>query len=125
MSALFERVKSIPRGVEVIKDWLSEDGIPVSQELAQERASVCLKCPNNVRGSALTAVVAEAVRRHVEVKNHLGLRVTGEKNLGECSVCLCQLRLKIWVPMPIIRRHMIAGEWEKFPTPCFQRDEKI
>ena len=125
MSALFDRVASIPRGVETIKNWLSEGGVPVSQELAQSRADICLQCPKNNAGSILTQTVAEAVRRHVEVKNHLGLRVEGEKKLGECSVCLCQLRLKVWVPLSIVRKQMTPEEFENFPTPCWQREETL
>jgi len=125
MSAFMERVRAIPRGIDTLREWIgSEDGIPVSPELAQRRADVCLKCPKNIQGSVLTGAIAEAVRRHLEFKSDLGFRVKGERQLGECEICRCQLRLKIHVPISIIRKQMPAGEWEMFPSPCFQRDEK-
>ncbi len=115
----------IPQGVQTLREWLGEDGITVERELAQQRAEVCKKCPHNTEGNALLGAAAEAVKRHVEFKNKVLLRVDGEKSLGLCDICGCYLKTKIWIPINLIRRHMPAGEWEKFPSPCFQRDEKI
>lgn len=122
--SLFDRVESIDRGVEVITDWLGDGGIPVDRELAQARADICLNCPSNTAGNRLIECVATAVRRHVEVKNKLGLRVSGEKSLHECGICLCSLKLKIWVPIGLIRRHMMEGEMDKFPDYCWQKIEQ-
>ena len=123
---LFDRVASIDRGVEVISDWLGDGGVTVDKTKAQARANICLKCPQNRSGSKIIACVAEAIKKHVEVKNKLGLRVTGEKSLNECSVCLCCLRLKVWVPIEVIRRHMMDDEEKKFlvaNAECWQVNE--
>lgn len=120
---LWEQAKRIPQGVQTLREWLGEDGICVSQELAQKRADCCNQCPQNLPSNPAVAAVADAIRRHVEFKNSAALRVDGEKNLGTCQICACHLRTKIWLPIGLIRRHMPPDQWELFPTPCFQRDE--
>lgn len=123
---LLERVKSIDRGIEVITDWLGEGGETVSQELAQKRALICMQCPMNRPGSMMVEAVASAIRRHIEVKNDLGVRVSGEENLHECAICLCCLKLKVHVPIEVIRRHMFENEEEKFleaNAECWQVNE--
>ena len=122
---LIHRVASIPRGAEVIWNWLGEGGITVAQEEAQRRANICLNCPGNNVGGILKESLAEMVKRHIEVKNNLGLRVYGEKSLGECEVCLCQLRLKVWVPIELVKKHMLSDEPEKFKSvnpQCWQNE---
>ena len=124
MSKLFDAVSSIPRGVETIREWLGEGGIPVDPATAQRRANICLECPKNVPPNIVTQSVALAIRRHLEVKNKLGMRVDGEKRLGKCDVCQCMLRLKIHVPIGIVRRQMPPGEFDAYPAPCWQTEEK-
>lgn len=111
---LIERVKSIDRGVEVITDWLGDGGAVVDQAVAQRRADICMSCPMNRDGSKMVEAVAAAIKRHVEVKNELGVTVKGEENLKECAICLCCLKLKVHVPIEVVRRHMFDGEDEKF-----------
>jgi hypothetical protein len=120
---LFERVTKIGNGIQVIKDWLGSGGVAVGRTLAQSRADVCLKCPMNVQGAILTETVAAAIKEHVQVKNQMGLRVTGEKSLGQCSACLCALRLKIWCPIEFIAGHTDKEELANYGRPCWIRDE--
>lgn len=96
---LIEKAKSITNGIEVLFDWTGEGGIIVSQDLAQSRTDICLKCPMNKSGLLLTETVARAIKRQVELKNSLGLRTNGIKSLHTCSGCNCFLPLKIWLPL--------------------------
>lgn len=120
---LIDRIKHVANGAEVIQDWLGGGGITVSQEQAQQRASICLTCPENKPGRNLTEAVASAIRKHVEVKNALQLRVEGEKRLHQCSICTCALRLKVWVPIDSIRKHMDDSELGSYPAYCWQKTE--
>lgn len=125
MSSIIEKARAIPRGIETIREWLgSEDGACVSSELAQQRADVCLKCPRLQPSGVVSEVVAEAIKRHLEVKNDLGMRVQGEKSLTRCSMCSCEMRLKVWVPLSIVRRHLAPEQFNDAPTPCWQTEEK-
>lgn len=121
--SLLDRAKSMERGVEVILDWLGDGAEIVDRSVAQSRANTCLECPLNRPGSIAVKSVAAAIRKHVEVKNKLGIRVEGEKSLHECGICLCSLRLKVHVPAVLIKRHMIPGERDQFPDYCWQKTE--
>jgi len=85
--------------------WLGAGGRPVDKEVSQHRANTCLKCPKHEKGSIyekLTAPVAKVVRAQIELKNRMKLRVDGEKSLGTCTACGCQMCLKVHVPIEFI-----------------------
>ena len=96
---LIERAKQFKVGAETIMEWLGAGAITVHPTLAQSRANICLKCPLNVHESSITEAMAAAIKKQVEIKNKLQLRVNGEKSLLSCSACGCVTRLKIWVPL--------------------------
>lgn len=118
---LSEQAKQWLGGAATITAWLGAGAQTVSKAQAQGRANVCLKCPMNTRDHAFTAAVAEAVRKQVEIKNKLELRLDGEKSLHTCSGCGCVLRLKLW--LPITRLGLDSSEIEKFDASCWMRKE--
>lgn len=120
MSNFFEQAKAIPRGIETINEWLSEGGIPVDPATAQSRADTCLKCEFNQPGGVITELAALAIRRHLEVKSRLGMRVDGEKSLHTCQQCRCVLRLKVWCPQELVQRMLTPEEISSFPNYCWQ-----
>lgn len=120
---LLDRAAQYANGIQILKDWLGHGGIPVGATDSQRRADICLKCPNNTPGWSVPERVANAIREHVELKNKLQLRVDGEKSLHTCSVCQCALRLKVHVPIAVIRGHMQPGEADKLPSDCWQKTE--
>ena len=96
---LYERACKYLDGVETLLAW-TVDGIVVDQELAQKRADTCLKCPMNVKEYAIVEVAGLAIKKQLELKNNLKLRVKGEHSgLHLCKVCGCAMRLKIWTPI--------------------------
>lgn len=125
--SLFDKVKRIPNGISAISDWIGDGGIPVNQGEAQGRANICLRCPANKIQFGFIEAVAAAIKKTVKIKAHLGLRTHGEKKLGTCEECLCPLKLKVWVPIEVVRRHMMEGEEEKLfsrNAECWQVNEK-
>ena len=117
---IVDRAKRIAHGVQVISEWLGEGGHVVDQEVAQHRANVCLKCPNNDAGFAPATATALAIRKHLEVKNKIGLRVEGEKSIHTCAACSCVLRLLIWEPQDRVKRHMTEIEKSRTPDFCWK-----
>lgn len=59
------------------------------------------------------------VREQLEMKHKLNLTVAGERGLGQCAVCSCVLKLKVWVP---IKRIMPQPE-DEFPVGCWVLEE--
>ena len=114
---IIERAQQWAEGVATITAWLGSGGAVVPREQAQARADICLKCPMNVKDFAFPEVVATAVRKQVEIKNKLQLRLKGEKSLHTCSLCGCVLRLKLHLPLKNLG--LDAAELEKFPEHCY------
>jgi len=121
MNHLTERVAQFAEGARILTDWLGSGAITVDPATAQRRADICLKCPMNANESFTAEAIAAAVRKQVEIKNHLQLRVGGEKNLKICSGCGCVLRLKVWLPTE--RLGLDDEELKKFPDFCWMQSE--
>ena len=60
------------------------------------------------------------VRRQIELKNKLNLRVNGEKSLHICGGCLCVLKLKVWAPIKFIAQ---TTDMTKLHPDCWQISE--
>lgn len=103
----------------VRSEWLGEGGHPVPNRQAQERANVCLKCPQNVErplAEFLEESVVLLVKRQVELKNQMKLRVDGEKLLHICEACGCKLSLKVHVPIQFVKD---TTEMERLDPSCW------
>lgn len=118
---IIDQVKAIPRGVQTLSEWMEGGGQPVPKGEAQYRAATCRSCPLNKSNHSISGVVADAIRKQVELKNTLQLRVDGEKTLGVCDVCQCVLRLMIWVPLETLQKHIPQGENERYPSYCWKK----
>lgn len=121
--SLFSKVKDYARGVSIITDWLGSGGVPVSRGLAEQRSDTCLICPHNKACVPIVADISEFVREQVELKNHLNLKVDGEESLFTCEQCSCPLKLKVWVPLKLIKP--TEEEKDKFPLACWLRTESL
>lgn len=108
-------------GAEIIKDWLGDGLKPVSQEVAQARADVCLgtngvPCPHNNPGWKPVETIAEIIRAWSAAKNDMTLTVVGEDKLHSCDICLCSIPTKIWTPMETIAERTPQAMFEKFAS---------
>lgn len=115
---IWSQVKNIPHGAKVIAEWLGDGGQVCDPAEAQRRADICLECAHNKQGLTLTQEVAKAVKLYLGVKNKLRLRVKGEKRLGACAVCTCQLRLLVHEPIDKVRAAIQPGE--NYPAFCWK-----
>lgn len=121
---LLEKVSHIAGGAKTITEWLGEGGATVDQETAQRRTNTCLQCELNQPGSEVFDAVAAAIKKTVELKNDLGLTTDGIKKLETCQLCLCPLRLKIFVPISNVKRSLTPKEFELAPAHCWMVTEK-
>lgn len=117
---VLDRAKQITHGVQSVTEWLGSGGQVVDYETAQSRAIVCLECPKNVGGWAVTNFVAMAIKRHLQVKNKLNLKVQGERKLKTCSACGCVLRLLVWEPQDRVRNQITEEELKRLPEECWK-----
>ena len=87
----------------------------VSQEVADKRAALCLQCPKNVfpdkdRFIKWSDSVAEASVGDRKAKGH--------ELLGNCDVCSCVNKAKVWYPGPFTPT---KEELAQFPDFCWQK----
>ncbi len=120
---LIDRAKNIGVGVEHIMKWLGDGGEVVDQQAAQKRAFTCINCPKNVSAGIPETAVALSIRRILEAKNKLELRVTGEKSLKSCAACGCVLRLLIWEKQDRIEPFLSEQEREELPPQCWKLEK--
>lgn len=118
---LLEKAKQYANGVVILTEWLGDGADTVPKEQAQARANVCLKCPMNVREFAFPETVAAVIRKQVEIKNKINLRLNGEKSLHTCSGCGCVIKLKCWLKLD--RLGLDADGLVKFDQSCWLRKE--
>ena len=117
---LIEQAKQYAEGIKTLTAWLGAGAVTVDPRTSQDRADVCLKCPQNVEVKLIESI-ASAIKRQVELKNKLGLRVNGEKSLHTCSGCGCALRLRIHVPIQSLG--LDEEELNRFDSACWMRKE--
>jgi hypothetical protein len=106
-------------GIATLKDWLGDGLKPVEHTEAERRASLCVRCPNNLPGSHLVDAAAETFRRLVAAKNDMKLVTAHDEKLETCAACSCRLTLKVWAPMAHILKHTDAEVRAKLWSECW------
>lgn len=106
---LIDEARQTANGAAVLDDWLGAGGLPVAQPHAEARATICAECPFNIEAGwwhrFFKDPIARAIRRHIEVKNQIGLTVSVEESMHMCKACGCATKLKVWVPIEHIKAH--------------------
>lgn len=129
-----EEIKRDINAIELLDDWLGDNGQPVHQMVADFRAYRCIhgnegeKCPLNVEPNWWDKVkleVAEWIKGQIELKNNMKLHVAQEYDLGMCKCCGCALPTKVWVPTVHLREHTDQKTLEKTPHYCWLRKELL
>ena len=127
---ILDKAKDLAVGAQIIKDWLGEGGVIVDKELSQDRADVCtgritgVACPMNKIGFSFGGEAGKLIHKIIEIKNGYDIRVKGEKALGVCEACSCDLKTKVHVPMSYLQSHTTEAEAKEFPPICWQRTER-
>lgn len=132
LNQLLEQVRNDASGAALLKDWLGAGGVPIEQVQAELRADVCYRgnngapCPLNKEPNwwqRFANTIALTIRRQLELKRRLGLRVQKEHHIHMCAACGCCLKLKVWVPIQHIGNHTSVETFNKFPPYCWQKTE--
>jgi hypothetical protein len=106
----------IKGGISLIKNMLYDSY--VEQDTADARASLCIKCPQNV--------FPENKETFIHWSDNLSLQVIGDRrsihheDLGNCAACSCLLKSKVWLGGRI---ELDPEEVEQTPSFCWQRKE--
>lgn len=102
---------TLASGAAILYDWLGDAMRPVGDGIAQSRSDICTgrnadhPCTYNQPGagaSLITSPIADAIRLQMQRKTEMNLSVVDEEKLHTCAICLCDLKLKVHVPLDVI-----------------------
>lgn len=127
-----EEIKNGISGVAALHDWLGDSGQPVSKMVAEFRSHRCVTgdngspCPLNKEPNwwdRIKGVIADWIKKELEIKNDMNLQVSNEDQINMCAACGCCLRLKVWVPTEHVRKHTTKAQLAKMPAYCWIKKE--
>lgn len=97
-----DHVGKTAAGIRLVVDWLGSGLVPVPRAEAEQRAAICVTCPQNQTGDLwqrLDAKAADGLKRLLSIKADMTLATTLDGKLKTCVACDCHLPLKVFVPM--------------------------
>jgi len=97
-----DHVGKTAAGIRLVVDWLGSGLVPVPKAEAEQRAAICVTCPQNQTGDLwqrLDAKAADGLKRLISIKADMTLETTQDAKLKTCVACDCDLKLKVWAPM--------------------------
>jgi hypothetical protein len=119
-------VKRSTAGIKLVVDWLGSGLKPVPINIAERRAAICLKCPLNQESNfwqRIGAVAAQQVKKLLEVRNDLNLRLANEDKLFSCQACDCWINLKAFSNLDHIIEHTSEEVWQRLDPNCWMLSE--
>jgi hypothetical protein len=121
MNPLGETLSNLVSGAATILDWHHQGFKAVAAPVAQNRCNVCTHadngnpCPFNKKvGYTLPPFAALILKKQLERKNEMALKLEGETGIGVCMVCNCILALKVWSPKELLLSQMSDELMMKF-----------
>ena len=131
MSAV-SAIKETYDGMALLRDWLGDEE-PVHEMVALFRAERCIQgnngkpCPQNKEPNwwfrNVADPIAQYIRRQLELKSKMKMRLLIDDDLHMCASCGCALPLKVWVPSHHLRAHLSKAVIDKTPDYCWMRKE--
>jgi hypothetical protein len=126
-AAGLSKVANAKAGIGVLLDWLGAGLKNVAPELANGRAEVCARCPQNKEGDfwqRMEGVAANQLKALVESKNDMKLATPHDAKLFSCQACDCYLPLKVHVQLKHILDHTSDTTFAALDQGCWIRSEK-
>lgn len=116
-------VKKMAAGAALLMEW-EEAGLPhVLQDVAENRAYTCSKCPKNEKGKSLTdiftAPVAAMIKKKMERLDGMNLHTKYDAELATCQACLCPMRTKVWVTEELILKRLKSEQRAELDPSCW------
>ena len=107
--AVADRLIQLTAGAATLREWISQGAPAVPPEEATERAKICSTCPQNGKGDLtrwFTKAASQSIRAALTATQQIELKTVHDDSLGVCEACLCPLKLKVHVQLPVILKHL-------------------
>lgn len=114
--------KKIVEGAKIIIEWINSGADAVAQELAEERAAICVACPLNGQGdwtAYFTTPVSMAIRSELEKRKNMNLSTSHDSKLKVCTGCMCPLPLKVHIGIEKIVSKLDEPTRSKLDSNCW------
>lgn len=127
VAAAVKTVANTVAGIGLYLEWFGNGG-PVSLKLAEERAKVCAKCPENDRQLSIfqhfTAAAAGELMKIMGALSDMHLEVANQAELGVCKACDCPMKAKVWSPLGIVLNHLRPESKSSLDKDCWILSEE-
>lgn len=109
-------VEEVHGAVNLVKNIFFGEKNMVDQAEADRRSAICTTCPENVFPDKTTFI---AWSDKIADASTFGKRSEHHDALGNCAVCSCPLRSKVWAKNVSVKE----ADKPKFPSFCWQLDD--
>lgn len=116
-------VKNMAAGAALLMEW-EESGTPAEPpEVSENRASICVDCPQNDKNKSLTEYftvpAADLMMARFRRLMEMDLTTSHDASLKVCQACLCPLRLKVHTPMALIQKRLTPEQKAALDPRCW------
>lgn len=112
-------VSKVVAGIGLLVDFLGPKLKPVERGLAEQRAAICVTCPQNQPGTAFEQAGGKALHLLLEYKADQKLETIHDDKLLYCMACQCNLRLKPHVELEYILSKTTPEQMAAFDKRCW------
>ncbi len=126
--AAVANIKKLASGAALLLQWEESGQAPEAGDVAVARANVCVTCPKNDREGFtkyFTGPIAENIRARLGRLHAMNLTTPVDAQLGTCSACICELKLKVHTPAALIVKHLkpeVRADLNQSNPRCWQLD---
>ena len=116
------RVAQVAVGAKIIIEWIKSKEEAVSQDVATDRARVCVACPKHGSGDwtrYFTEPAAAAIKLEYARRTGMNLSTPFDDRLNVCEACNCPMKLKVHMPIERIREGLSENQRAKLDPICW------
>lgn len=113
----------VMQGTKTLGSWFIKGREFVPQEQADRRAATCASCVLNDEPEGCTS--CNMSKLHELVEKFVGKRKTSSHDrLKSCRACLCNNRVKVWLPLKILIDNTEPEDKERLTPQCWILEEE-
>jgi len=123
--SLAKRVEGVKSAMAMFRDIFGPDGKAVSKEVAEIRATSCVKCPLNQKGTLgefFKTPIANSITGLFGLMRDKSFTTSRDDELGICEACGCVNRAKIFATGEVLSKNMAAEEIARLHPDCWIPD---
>lgn len=106
-------------GIGLLKDAFGPSLKTVPSVTSEARSKICAVCPENKPGNPILHAAGSGLKMLLEARDSMKLKTSNDDKLNDCSVCTCNLKVKVHVVLPYILEKTTPEVMQRFPENCW------